>query len=231
MKKISGKALLASLVLAVSIANANNISKYVGVKGNYGVVTKDESCTDCINPTFNPAGVGLGFGIKNNADGGIFVGVEGYLNYALNEPEEIIGEEYYYPNESEKYIARLNMGFSFEINTLVGLNIGEHLNIYALVGLIRTKPRFEWDYQYSVGSYSETEIDVVDIEAKSNISPQLGIGVGFNASNNLSIKLQYTLSKPKYNVIISSRLIPGYSERYITNFANNNISLSINRAF
>ncbi|MDR2526739.1 MAG: outer membrane beta-barrel protein [Rickettsiales bacterium] len=171
MKKMNKKFLLASLVLATSVASANaaDINYYAGGKINYETFEfKDDS-----EASWSPIGLGLGGGAKYNITNEVFVGGEGYLNYALTNPED---DE-----------IKLKYGLSIEINAIAGYNITEQFNVYGLIGLVNSKPSFE-----------RTDEHYHESKTKSNISAQFGFGVGFNAAENIAVKAQYTLSNPNY---------------------------------
>ncbi|MDR2527386.1 MAG: hypothetical protein LBC92_05945 [Rickettsiales bacterium] len=133
-------------------------------------------------------GVGFGGGIKGNVIEEISIGMEGYLNYMLSEPEYVL--HYDDDNEKEKETFRYKYGLSAEVNAIAGFNITEEFNIYALVGLFYSRRTLLYEHNYSYYSYRYSQN--CSFKEEPTISPQFGLGVGYSIMDSLAIKLQYT---------------------------------------
>jgi opacity protein-like surface antigen len=187
--KIKKKVLLVSLVLltitTVATVNASSVNGYIGGKVNYGNFKPKKGSM------YHPVGVGLGGGVKYDIIDEVFIGGEGYVNHALNQPK--------------KKGVKLKYGLTYEVNALAGINVTKDFNIYALVGGIGSKPTIAGE------------------KFKNNISLQYGGGIGFNVTDGVGLKLQYTLSNPnyKYKVANNNKL----------KAKNNTINLALNYNF
>ncbi|MDR2526899.1 MAG: outer membrane beta-barrel protein [Rickettsiales bacterium] len=186
----------------------SNILLYAGGKINYTTskvvidgVKGDNNWNDSL---FD---IGFGGGIKYKIEEELFVGGEGYFNYALTNYE---GKRYYtkeYGNGNyikQTNTDKLEYGLSVEINAIIGYNITEQFNIYGLVGIVGSKPKFKSKW-YAEERYSGQDYTWIgeeeSYETEFNISPQFGIGIGFNLMDNIDAKLQYTLSNPNYKLV------------------------------